>query len=291
MKAQLQQYMQENNLTQAQVATAIGKSVAVVNQYLKGTYKGKTEEVDEAVSRLMGRHQERVVERRFNGAFVHTHKAELCLDAVNTAHIEGVIAVVIGAAGLGKTQALRHYVKGNPETLLIEVDPSFNPKVLLKTLCQQLGLSETGENHDLFVRICQRLGAGRLLIVDEAELLSTKCLEYIRRIHDKTGCGLVLAGMPKLIANLRGKHGELAQLYSRSGVFCDLGNGLSLEDVGLLAESGLGTSEFNAVLFKISQGNARRLNYLMRGAIRVAAMYERPIDEQIILAYADALIK
>ncbi|MEB3460510.1 transcriptional regulator, partial [Pasteurella multocida] len=129
-----------------------------------------------------------------------------------------------------------------------------------------------------------------LIIVDEAELLSTKSLEYIRRIHDLTKCGVVLAGMPRLIVNLKGKYGELAQLYSRVGVCCDLGNALTSEDVALLAEKGLGTDEFNELLFKVSKGNARRLNKLMRGAVRIAEMNKRTLDEALINRYAEMLI-
>lgn len=290
MREQLQHYMQANGMTQTQVANAIGKSTAVVNQYLKGTYKGAVADVDLAVERLIGRAKDKVVERRFNNEFVSTYAAERCLDAVHIAHVEGEISVVTGAAGLGKTKALKRYVALNPETLFVEVEPSCSPKILLKTLCQQLGLNDTGLNHELFMRITSKLSNGRLIIVDEAELLSTKSLEYIRRIHDLTGCGVVLAGMPRLIVNLKGKYGELAQLYSRVGIACDLGNALSEEDVALLAEKGLGTAEFNTALFKASHGNARRLNKLMRGVIRVAEMHNRPIDEKLINSYAGMLI-
>lgn len=290
MKEQLQHYMQQNGLTQTQVANAIGKSTAVINQYLKGTYKGKVEEVEESIARLLERQKDKVVERRFNNEFVSTYAAERCLDAVNIAHIEGEISVVTGAAGLGKTKALKHYLEQNPECLFIEVEPSCTPKVLLKTLCHLLGLNENGLNHELFTRITAKLGGERLIIVDEAENLSTKSLEYIRRIHDLTHCGVVLAGMPRLIANLKGKYGELAQLYSRVGIHCDLGNSLIAEDIALLAEKGLGTSEFNAALYKHSHGNARRLNKLMRGIIRVAEMHGRAINEKLIQSYAEMLI-
>ncbi|PJG83793.1 AAA family ATPase [Caviibacterium pharyngocola] len=290
MKEQLQQYMQENGLTQQQIANAVGKSVAVINQYLKGTYKGKTDEVDEAVKRLIGRQKDKVVERKFNTEFVPTFAAESCLDAIHIAHVEGDIAVITGAAGLGKTQALKRYVECNPETIFIEVEPSCNAKVLLKTLCQQLGVNDTGLNHDLFTRIVGKLSDERLIIVDEAELLSTKCLEYLRRIHDLAKCGVVLAGMPRLLINLKGKYGELAQLYSRVGIALDLGNALSAEDVALLAEKGLGTAEFNELLFKVCKGNARRLNKLMRGAVRIAEMNQRPLDAAIINRYAEMLI-
>ena len=219
-----------------------------------------------------------------------TEAAECCLDVIHIAHVEHEISVVYGAAGLGKTQALKQYVRENPETIFVEVEPSCSPKVLLRLLCQKLGQNDTGLNHELFERIINKLGADNLIIIDEAELLSTKSLEYIRRIHDLTQCGVVLAGMPRLIINLKGKYGELAQLYSRVGVACDLGNALTEEDIGKLAETGLKTDAFNTLLYKVSQGNARRLNKLMRGVIRVAEMHGKNIDERMINSYANMLI-
>ncbi|MDA5619477.1 helix-turn-helix transcriptional regulator, partial [Pasteurella multocida subsp. multocida] len=68
----------KNGMTQQQVANAIGKSVGTVSLYLRGAYNGKVEEVDQAVARLIGRHNDKVVERRFNSEFVSTHAAERC---------------------------------------------------------------------------------------------------------------------------------------------------------------------------------------------------------------------
>ncbi|MBE2895486.1 AAA family ATPase [Pasteurellaceae bacterium HPA106] len=290
MREELRAYMERMGLNQTQVARELGKSTAVINQYLKGTYAGRTEEVDEAVRRLLQRQKDKVVERRFKADFVPTLAAKKCLDVIRFAHVESDINVIIGAAGLGKTVALKEYVKQNPDVVLVEVEPSCSPKVLLKTLCQKLGVADTGANHELFVRITQKLCEGRLIIVDEAELLSVKSLECIRRIHDITKCGVVLAGMPRLLINLKGKYGELAQLYSRVGLLCDLGNALPKDDIEMLAESGLGTSEFNEKLFQVSKGNARRLTKLMRGVIRTAEMNSRPINNAIINQYAEMLI-
>lgn len=290
MKEQLQRYMQEQGLTQGQIAKAIGKSITTVSQYLKGSYNGRTDEIDDAVARLLQREKDKVVERRFNSEFVSTYAAERCLDTIGIAHAESDIAVITGAAGLGKTQALKRYVAFNPETIFIEIEPSCSPKILLKNLCQQLGLNENGLNHELFTRITEKLGKNRLIIVDEAELLSTKSLEYLRRIHDLTQCGIVLAGMPRLIVNLKGKYGELAQLYSRVTLHCNLENALIKEDIALLAKQGLGTDEFNDLLYKVSKGNARRLNKLMRGAIRIAEMNKIPLSEAVINRYAEMLI-
>lgn len=290
MKEQLLHYMEQTGATQTQVAKALGKSVAVINQYLKGTYQGRTDEVDDAVKRLLERHKDKVIERKFNSKFVMTYAAQCCQDVARFAHTDGDINVITGAAGLGKTQALKDYVKHNPDVVMIEVEPSYSPKVLLKTICQKIGVNDTGLNHELFERIKGKLCQGRLLIVDEAELLSTKSLEYLRRINDLTQCGVVLAGMPRLIVNLKGKYGELAQLYSRVSLAIDLGNSLNEEDIAKLAESGIGTAQFNDLLYKASKGNARRLNKLMRGVIRLSEMHQRPIDETLINSYADMLI-
>ena len=55
MKEQLARFMQQKGLTQTQVAKALGKSNAVISQYLKGIYKGVTKDIDEAVERLIKR--------------------------------------------------------------------------------------------------------------------------------------------------------------------------------------------------------------------------------------------
>lgn len=146
-------------------------------------------------------------------------------------------------------------------------------------------------NNELLDSIVSKLkGSERLLMIDEAELLSTRSLEFIRRIHDLTGVGVVLAGMPRLLINLKGKNNELAQLYSRVGFACDLGNALSEEDLGLLAESALGTSEFNAPLIKASNGNARRLSKLMRGVVRSSEINQTPISKELVEQYSKMLI-
>ena len=65
MKEQLARFMQQKGLTQTQVAKALGKSNAVISQYLKGIYKGVTKDIDEAVERLIRREKDKVVERNF----------------------------------------------------------------------------------------------------------------------------------------------------------------------------------------------------------------------------------
>ena len=118
--------------------------------------------------------------------------------------------------------------------------------------------------------------SGRVLLVDEAELLPLNVLEIIRRIHDHAQVGVILAGMPRLICNLRGKNGELAQLYSRVGFAINLGEQLPAADMHNIIRSVMGDDSAPILddLAKAAQGNTRRLSKLMRGVVRAARLNE-----------------
>lgn len=287
--ALLQAYMDEYGLNQVQVAAQLGKSTAVVNQYLQGKYHGNTDKLDRAVEQLIERQHSKRLD--VNTGFISTPTARRIIETCALAHAMIDIHIVVGEAGLGKTMALREYAEQQANVILIEVDPTYTAKVLLQTLCDKLGLTCGKTNHAMMDAICQKLrGSERLLIVDEAELLRHQPLEILRRIHDKAGIGIVLAGMPRLRANLRGARGEYRQLYSRVGMQLDLKTRLPDEDIAALAEAGLGTDAFNSRLNEISGGNARRLNKLLRGVLRLSELHAEPVNTAMIEQFADMLI-
>lgn len=114
--------------------------------------------------------------------------------------------------------------------------------------------------------------------------------EVIRRIHDKSGVGVVLAGMPRLRANLRGKRGEYKQLYSRIGFVCDLADRLPDDDIGELVLGVLGDNECNDSFVKASNGNARRLSKIIRGVNRIAKMNNKPVSAKMVQRISEMLI-
>lgn len=259
--------------------------------YLRGEYNGDVSEVDRKVDEMLERQKAKVLKAKYNAEFVPTLAAKRGMEVMQFAHVEGEINVIFGAAGLGKTQMLKQYAKQHRSAVLIEVDPSCTPKVLLRKIAEAVGATARGVNNELLDGIVSKLkGSERLLMIDEAELLSTRSLEFIRRIHDLTGVGVVLAGMPRLLVNLKGKNNELAQLYSRVGFACDLGNALPDDDLAMLAESALGTDKFNVPLLKACKGNARRLSKLMRGVVRSSEINDVPISAELVERYAGMLI-
>lgn len=285
----LQSFKESQNLSQARLATMLGVSPAVISQYLQGKYEGDVDTLDKKVCELVERTNSRKVD--IKGGFVIINSARKTLRVCEDAHTLGDIRLVIGEAGLGKTMAIKEYAENTKGVVLIESEPTFSPKILLAELCQKLGIIPSRNNHDNLSAIKSKLkDSGRLIIIDEAELLTYKCLEIIRRIHDMTGVGVVLAGMPKLIANLKGKSGEYKQLYSRVGFVHDLGQKLTADDVGTLATHLLGTDEHNTALVKACQGNARRLSKLIRTVNLTAKRSNKPISDEMINAVGLTLI-
>lgn len=277
----LQTFKESQGLSQSKLATMLGVSSTTISQYLSGVYMGDTDTLDKKVREMIERAKDKANDIKSD--FVATATAKNIMDVCAMAHAMNDINLVIGEAGLGKTMALKHYAENTEGVVLIETAPTFSPKVLLIELCQKIGVVPSRNNHDNITAIVEKLkGSDRLIIIDEAELLSYKCLEVIRRIHDMAGIGIVLAGMPRLRANLRGKRGEYKQLYSRVGFACDIKDRLPDDDVLMLACAALGHDGFGDKLINASHGNARRLNKILRGVNRLVKMHNRPADEKAI---------
>ncbi|MFC2277885.1 MAG: AAA family ATPase [Cardiobacterium hominis] len=286
---ELKAFAEAQELTQGQLAAKLGVSTATVNQYLQGKYKGDTAALDAKAVQLMARSREKAKEVK--QAFVETTSAKNMLEICGLAHALSDIYLIIGDAGLGKTVALREYARRHPDVILLETEPTYNAKVLLQSLCDALGLSASRTNHEMMSAVVDKLkDSERLLIVDEAELLAIKPLEILRRIHDLTGIGMVLAGMPRLRANLRGARGQYKQLYSRVGFCHDLRDRLPEGDIAQMCEAVLGTAEHNPQLYKVSGGNARRLSKLLRGVMKMAENHGGEVTTRMIDRFAEMLI-
>lgn len=290
----LSELMERKGYSQTQVARSIGKSNAVVSTYLKGNYAGDVGKVDELVQSFINRETERDRTVRIVPRYITTLTSRKGLEVIRMAHLDGEINVIYGDAGLGKTMILREYATQHKDALLIEADPGYTARVVLEELCSRLGLSKRGNMHELSEACIDALrDSGRLLMVDEAENLPYRALETLRRIHDKAGIGIVLAGMPRLIINLKGKRGEYKQLYSRVGLALCLGDALPQEDIVAIASSmlaGVAAQDVSEALFRASHGNARRLFKLVRGVSRHSSISGKPVSAGAVRSFAEMLI-
>jgi len=256
-------------------------SGARLSQYLSGRYKGDVESLDTRAEVYLAREEQKLREPLTRLKFCETSAYRKMEETLDTAYIEGDIAVVVGSSGVGKTVGAEHYCLEHPDCVFIDCDPSFTVRVLVNEILHKLGTQPCGTIHVAMEQIIQRLaGTGRMIVIDEAEHLSYRSLEIIRRIHDKTEIGLCLCGMQRLIENLRGG-GQYQQLYSRIGVFCDLRT-LEPNDIETILDQISASKETKHTLLASAKGNARTLQKLLKRTERLAKINGTEMTPEIV---------
>ena len=142
---------------------------------------------------------------------------------------EGFIAVT-GEVGTGKTTLCRTLLDrlGRDTEVAFVFNPTLSGEELLRTICSEFGLpvaglsrGALGESLNRFLLDAKRAGRRVLLIVDEAQNLSTETLEEIRLLSNlETATSkliqILLFGQPELDEKLDSR--ELRQLRQRISV-------------------------------------------------------------------------
>ena len=290
----LQRHIDRYKVPQSKVAKSLGKSRTMVNLYLKGKYHADISEMDEIVAAYLKREAKRLKQPKLAEKILETDTVQTITALLETAYEECQNGVIYGRAGLGKTTALRVFAKQNPEVVLIETLTTYTPNVLLKNIAKKIGVELRGSTNDINEAVIKKLqSSGRLLIVDEAENLSTRSLELLRRLHDLAGIGLVLVGTPRLLSNLKGRHGELEQLYSRVTLHWDLGDSVPREELDAIARATLpelaDKAKLRGKIIDKAGGSPRRLFKILSNMYRMSYLNAR--DDGEILPLDEALLE
>jgi len=286
----------DERTNQSSIAKSLGVSAASVSGFLNGTYKGDMSRMVEMVSGYLQRIKERSSFVKVDIPFIETSIAKKFFEVARICHLDNEIGVVVGQAGIGKTFACKEYARKNMDAILIEADPSYSPKVLFNEIAARINKDSETNLHKLFESIVLALkDSDRLVIVDEAENLPYRALEFLRRLYDRAGIGVLLVGMPKLVANLRGKSGNFKQLYSRVGIFADI-PGILESDVEVLVNMAIpdhlknGNANIWQSFFKQCRNNMRTLTKLVSRTVRIADINKTHVDADIVKAATKTLI-
>jgi len=238
IKERLEAAIEKYGLSQAQAAREINYSSPVLSAYRSGTYRGDVEKLEEAILQWLAR-QAKARERK-RVPVVETDDLRRITNAVQIAHAEKDIALIVADAGSGKTTAAAWYAKANEKaTVLINVVSGMNRRMLVQEIARQLSLDTVRVPVNTLIKnVAETLfERDMVVILDEADYLKADALEFVRRlVYDLGQSGLVLIGLPRLryqIQNLRNDH---RQLESRIGVYLPL-SGLTRVDAGAIAES------------------------------------------------------
>jgi DNA transposition AAA+ family ATPase len=211
----------------------------------------------------------------------------------------GNFGVIAGAVGVGKTRSLREYTNRTPQTLMVEANPAMTPGTLLTELLEQLNCPSPPGLDRKFSALTKALeGTTYLLIADEADTMSAGALHYLRRIRDKAGVGVVLAGTTQLHRLLKPEQGQFDQIRSRVSMWPETIAAITRDDQDDMVREAL-REQCNAdgspveaaddvldALWAYSQGSARVLMESLMPALRDYGLGKLPLTAGLVDAVA-----
>ncbi len=293
IREQLRQIKEKRDLSLAELSRAMNVSSSALSQWMNETYKGDNNRIEEAVKAYLAREEARSRAPKVEIGFLETSVFTEFLAMCASCHNDGLIGVFTAPPGLGKTEACKEYIRRYPDSILIEANLGLREWKLFCNLSKSLGLTHQGSGvQDLFEGVVSKLqDSGRLIIVDEAEYLPYRSLELLRRVHDMAGVGIVLAGLPRLIENLKGKRNEYAQLYSRVGWWGRV-KGLTPDDARMIVERAVpeASARLTKLFHETSRGNARHLSMLLRRSVEMASANDMEVNPEVVQRAAEMII-
>lgn len=273
VKERLENALERYGVSQAQAARDMGYSGSVVSAYRSGSYQGDIEKLEDGIIKWIARQTQARAHKRV--PIIETDDLRRITNAIQIAHTEKDIALIIADAGAGKSTAAQWYVKNNEKTaILIHVVSGMNKKMLVTETAKQLSVDSARISLNTLIKnvtdtLCER---DMVVILDEADYLKSDALEFTRRlVYDLGQSGLVLIGLPRLkglIQNLKNDH---RQLESRIGVYLSL-SGLTKKDATVIAKSVWPHIETNSIdaIYAISKTDIRQFTKIierMQGAM------------------------
>jgi hypothetical protein len=195
--------------------------------WLDGSYRGSFANVTDRVERFLDAQAELAAAgSKIPQApgYVPTPTSKKVVDALIYSQTMPEIAVIVLAAGMGKTITLNHYSSMRPNVVMLTVRPSTTTVYkLMSELGDTLNLNDVERMPNHIDRAVgarlRRNGRSTLLVVDEAQHLKDEAVNQLRYFYDIYGVGIALVGNEELY----GRFGDTpkpayAQLQSRFGL-------------------------------------------------------------------------
>jgi DNA transposition AAA+ family ATPase len=113
------------------------------------------------------------------------------------------IGFIFGESQIGKTTCLKEFQRRNNhgQTRYAEMPPASGVQLMLKCIAVGVNVSPNTAFDNLLRDVVEAVDHNMLLIIDEVHRVFTtyqkssvmRCLDVLRYIHDRTGCGLILS--------------------------------------------------------------------------------------------------
>jgi hypothetical protein len=293
----------ENRRNQKKLSVAARISQSTINNVLLGKYPSPPTKHLDTVLEVITRQEERDREGMVPNPFVQTTIYRTVVAACRRAHMYRNFSVVSAFVGTGKTLSVRKYAEQHSNVYLVEATCDMNASVLMTELVHltsavvhKANRYSAGTKAEKLAAVIRALkDTDSLLIVDEAETVSTQTLEYIRRISDKAGVGVVLSGTEKLRPLIKDPQGRFGQISSRVGFWPKVMKGITEKDAhtickAALAEHELEDNVLNA-FWQMCDGSARVLgNALIPGVRDYGLKKGKTLSPELIFQVGNELL-
>lgn len=273
------------------IAGMLARSEAAISLYINKKYIGDLPKLERDITTLLRREEDYEFVTRPR-VFCNTLPAKLVWEVLQFCDKGCEMGLVVGPAGIGKTQTCNEYKRVNTKTVLVTADiATRSVGSILRMIAKRVGGTPhgVGSNSALLHAIIAKMRhSRRLIIIDEAHFLTWEAFEVVRKVHDCAETGIVYVGMERTYDQMRGLDNKAMlydQIYSRISI---KRNDIRIEreDVKTISDSihpGLG-KECIDYLFKKAQGKGkfRTVQKLLQVAETMRVELKRPIDVEVL---------
>lgn len=262
----LKQYIEETGKSQTMIARELGyNSGAIISSFLSGTYKTAHVLIPKIEVLISNRIAKTLAPKEPD--FAKTSMSKIIMDKIEYCRLMGKPVIIYGDAGVGKTMAIKEYVKNNPMAIFITCAPAYKRiSGVNYLLCSKLGIRERRTMYAYDEIVYKLTNSDRVIIVDEAQFLSDDSLEHLRSISDAAGIGICFVGNSSLFSNItKNESKDFGQIFSRKSNDTELRVGdIKRADIeSIFAGSYLDDKSID-LLYKIA-----KTPYGIRGAVNV----------------------
>lgn len=222
--------------SQNKAAKSIGVSSATLAQIKNHKWENIAEEMWRKIGARVGWKEE-------DWVTVETRDFKKLENILSITQKESLVKAVIGAAGTGKSETLKHYRNTNKKVYLLRCSEFWNRKYFLSKLLQAMGRNSGGLTvAEMMDEVVSTLKSreNTMIIIDEADKLSDQVLYFFITIYNELEdhCAIILCATEYLKRRIekgqRTKKKGFEEIYSRIGKrFIEL-NGVCSSDVAAI---------------------------------------------------------
>lgn len=201
--------VKNRSLSLSDAGKAIGYDASTISRVLRGRYEGNWGNILKSVRRYKHLVTERA--KMVRADFVETSVFKAIRDTCDLALFNELPATIVGVSQIGKTCALEEYQRRSEFLVrLVRMPAAPGLRGAMEAVADACNVTTRCTSEQLRRRVADSLDNKTLLIVDEFHQLAIssgresamKIAEWIRELHDRSKCGLVLCGTKVLKQDL-----------------------------------------------------------------------------------------